>query len=206
MRHISQVRRFVQPPWYWLKWRPKALGTIFDTGGFYENSHGYLHGVFLNGTVLVFINDAAFYYRFCTPAGYVTENQWVFITQTWSPLTAITLYIDGCRAINTGVQKRPRTTDIVWTAHFVIGDSAAAHEYRSNMELDHMQAWDEELSAEEVWQLYIQGGQVWMRKLGCCYGYQKTGTFVCYKHTAVCLLNNDSCRDSLWLDAVESLI
>ena len=145
---------------YWLKWKPTNMAVIFDSGGLYLSSRGYFHGIEENGKMEVFVKDATHYYVLNSPAGYVPQDQWVYVVQTWSPASSIKIYLNGCLYPNVG-SKATRTTAVTRDVNFVIGaTSAGANPRWANIILDNLFSWDEELSKEEVWRLYIQGGWV----------------------------------------------
>ena len=43
---------------------------------------------------------------------------------------------------------------------FTIGEAVENGDWYADMDMDNLMAWDEELTADEVWQLYMQAGQV----------------------------------------------
>ena len=144
---------------YWLKWKPTVVGVIFDSGGFYSASRGYAHWLLRNGKMLISVKDATHYHTLVTPAGYMPQDQWVYVVQTWSPLSSVKLYIDGCLFAESG-KRISRKYDVSWDVNLVIGSHSLGSNKRANISLDNMLAWDEELSHEEVWRLFIQKGQV----------------------------------------------
>ena len=145
---------------YWLKWKPTKMGVIFVSGGFYFSSRGYFHGIQQNGNKVVYIKDATHYYHFNTPVGYIPQDQWVYVVQTWSIVSSVKSYLDGCMFPNVGT-KATRTTALTRDVNIVIGAiSAGANHGWANIKLDNFLSWDEELSNDEVWRLYIQGGWV----------------------------------------------
>ena len=145
---------------YWLKWKPTTRGVIFDSGGYYLSSRGYFHGIQQNGKMTVYIKDATHYFDLNTPVGYIPQDQWVYVVQTWSTGSSTKIYLDGCMFSNVGT-KATRTTALTRDVNFVIGaTSAGANLDWANIKLDNFLSWDEELSNEEVWRLYIQGGWV----------------------------------------------
>ena len=145
---------------YWLKWKPTSMGAIFDSGGFYLSSRGYFHGIQENGKMQVYIKDDTHYYDFSTPVGYIPQDQWVYIVQTWSPASSLKIYLNGCLYPNGGT-KTTRYTALTRDVNFVIGATSAGASPRwANIILDNLLSWDSELSKGEVWRLYIQGGWV----------------------------------------------
>ena len=145
---------------YWLKWKPTNMGVIFDSGGLYLSSRGYFHGIQQNGRLVVFIKDATHYYDLNTPVGYIPQDQWVYVVQTWSPASPVKIYINGCLFLNVGT-KATRYTALTRDVNFVIGaTSQSVHPWWANITLDNFLSWDAELSKVEVWRLYIQGGRV----------------------------------------------
>ena len=136
------------------------MGVIFDSGGFYLSSRGYFHGIQQDGKMIVYIKDATHYYGFNTPAGYIPQDQWVYVVQTWSRASSVNIYSNGCQ-LNYAGKKASRNTAVTRDVNFVIGaTSAGTRSNWANIKLDNLLAWDEELSKDEVWRLYIQNGQL----------------------------------------------
>ena len=110
---------------YWLKWRLTPIGPIFDSGGYFRDSRGYTHVTKQNGQMMVFVKDATHYYNLQTPAGYLRQDKWVYVVQTWSPLSSGKLYINGCQFGKIGF-KINRTNAYVRILNFVIGSTGEA--------------------------------------------------------------------------------
>ena len=53
-----------------------------------------------------------------------------------------------------------RTRSLTDSYPFTIGEAVTEDPFRAKMDLDNFMAWDDELTADEVWQLYVQGGHV----------------------------------------------
>ena len=146
---------------YWLKWEPTTnFALIFDTGGWYTSSHGYTHQLNNDGVIVIFVKDEFHYHLLIAFIG--NQSKWSYIVQTWSANRGIKLYLNGCPLDNDSVKiwKTPRTHNIVIDAEFSLGEPSLGVKYRANMTLDHLMAWDDELTATEVWKLYVQSGQV----------------------------------------------
>ena len=158
--HLPDICNIGSTFTYWLKWKPTNMGVIFDSGGSYLSSRGYFHGIQQNGRMLVFINDATHYYDLSTPVGYIPQDQWVYVVQTWSPASSVKIYMNGCLFLNVGT-KATRYTAPTRDVNFVIGDTSdGVPPWWANIALDNFLSWNAELSKEEVWRLYIQGGLV----------------------------------------------
>ena len=146
---------------YWLKWEPLTrVGLILETGGWFGFSHGYSHQINSDGTMIILAKDYETYYDLKTFVG--NPNQWLFIVITWSPSVGIKLYVNGCPFGDDVVTAniRPRIHTLVRNQQFVIGEPSSGSPHRANMTLDNLVAWDEEIHADEVWQLYVQAGQI----------------------------------------------
>ena len=51
--HLPEVCATGSTFTYWLKWKPTAVGLIFDSGGFYPASRGYTHWLYQNGMMSI---------------------------------------------------------------------------------------------------------------------------------------------------------
>ena len=145
---------------YWLKWKPTTRCVIFDSGGYYLSSRGYFHGIHQNGRMVVHIKDATHYSVLNSPAGYIPHDQWVYVVQTWSTASSIKIYLNGCLYPIVGT-KTTRNNALIREVNFVVGATSAGNNPEwANIKLDNLLSWDEELSKDEVWGLYSQGGWV----------------------------------------------
>ena len=157
---------------YWLRYRNPntgdSHGCILDTGGMYHSSHGYTLRILYPATLGATVIDVANYY--VTIANIDNPFDWLFIVHTWSPSTGINIYLNGC--IMNGQMKAMfgRTQKLRLSFPFKIGEKVYGDRQRAEMDLDNLMAWDNELTAEEVWQLYVQAGHVpvpeWFLNLG----------------------------------------
>ena len=143
----------------WVKFYASSTSPqmILDGGGFYPQTKGM--SMFLSGHGFIQINIFDDNDRYIIEAPCGDPSNWQHIIFTWKVLKNILLYLNGCPA---GVQIDPTPHGPVTTpADFKIGGNlwGGAGE-RGNIALDHVLMWYGVLTPEEVWQLYVQGGQV----------------------------------------------
>ena len=143
---------------YWLKWRSvSGNGLIMDCGGYYRDALGYAHEIYGNGDMMTYVKSSSTYYLH--RASISDPNKWALIVQTWSPSSGIKLYVNGC-LVTARVDRYSRTDNVARNLNFVIGRKSGNSRKWVAMEMDNFLAWDDELTEEEVWGLYVQAGQV----------------------------------------------
>ena len=144
---------------YWLRYRtPNNEAVILDSGGMYLYSHGYTVRIDNTSELHVQVNDASTYYD--TIAYLYGPDNWLFIVHTWSPSSGINIYLNGCIMNGQGKAKGPRTNNVTESFPFMIGEAVADNPLRADMDLDNLMAWDDELTPDEIWQLYVQAGNM----------------------------------------------
>ena len=142
----------------WVKFHMRLTSPqmIIDGGGFYGVTKGM--SMFLSNGVFganVLNNNKE--YKGWAP--YDDPFHWQHIAFTWKVSTDTLLYLNGC-PVGTSPKQQPRGP--VTQAHdFKIGGNRwGGADERGNISLDHVLMWYDVLTPEEVWQLYVQGGQV----------------------------------------------
>ena len=143
----------------WVKFHSISTkpAMILDGGGFYPQTTGI--SVFRNGQGEIQVNvfDKSNQYRGRAP--YDDVFHWQHIAFTWKVSTDTILYLNGCPAGTQPIREPHAPTDN--SMNFKIGGNAWGGEAeRANITLDHVLMWYDVLTPEEVWQLYVQGGQV----------------------------------------------
>ena len=138
---------------------PDGEGVILEGGGFYGGGKG-LHlsrNGYSNFQVNIF--DGTVDHFGFMPYGEVFV--WKHLVFTWKGTSfPIILYQNGCLG-NGNSFERPFVGSRVTSDDFKIGGNANGGAIqRGDIALDHVLMWYHSLTAEEVWQLYIQGGQV----------------------------------------------
>ena len=143
---------------------PEGDGVILDGGGFYRQSQG-LH-LSRNGytNFQVHIFDDTWDHYGNVPYG--DEFVWKHLVFTWKGQSfPISLYQNGCLGDGFSLL-RPVIAPRTETHDFKIGGNGKGGEIqRGDIALDHVLMWYHDLTPEEVWQLYVQGGQVWQASL-----------------------------------------
>ena len=139
---------------------PEGEGVILDGGGFYSNSQG-LHlsrNGYLNFQVNIFDDTASHFSNM--PYGEVFV--WKHLVFTWKgSFFPIILYQNGC--LGKGMSfKVPLGGPRSESYDFKIGGNGFGGAVdRGDRALDHVLMWYHSLTQDQVWQLYVQGGQVW---------------------------------------------
>ena len=146
----------------WLKPYANEVGTvmILHGGAFYPDSTGLsFYQIPAWDNLAVKIHDDTHYYLTAARFGGVLE--WHHMIFSWKPLETIDLYINGCPA-GSAQNMAPRTQAIAsWTTDFTIaGNKWGDQQERGVFALDHLLIWHDQLTPEQAWQLYAQGGQV----------------------------------------------
>ena len=143
---------------YWLKWKSvSGHGLVMDSGGYYRNARGYSHSINRYGFMDVNVKDSSYYYKL--RASISEPEKWALIVQTWSPSSGIKLYANGC-ILQANAERITRRYSVARDINFVIGTNSVNPAQWIAMEIDNFLAWDGELIEDEVWRLYVQGGQV----------------------------------------------
>ena len=148
----------------WVKFYARTSNDqmIIDGGGYYPETRGMSIYITRTGQLgaNVFIDNTANMRR----ALYEDLFHWQHIVFTWNVSIDIMLYINGCPSGRKLVQfSLPPKSQ---TSNFKIGGNRlGGPAQRGNIALDHVLMWYDVLTREEVWQLYIQGGHVWLAKM-----------------------------------------
>ena len=143
----------------WVKFytSPTSVQMILGGGGFYEVTKGM--SVFRSGlgAIAVVIHEDRNKYN--TLAVLDDWFHWHHIVFTWKVSTNILLYLNGCLA-GTQPGSNPRSQAGTPVDFRVGGNLWGGVVERGNIALDHVLMWYDVITPEEVWQLYVQGGQV----------------------------------------------
>ena len=143
----------------WVKFYATSIKPqlILEGGGFYSASTGI--SVFRAGKGDIQVNIFDSYYKFTGKTAYNDVFHWQHIAFTWKAFINIYLYLNGCPVRPQSIYARD--VNVTSSVDFKIGgnESGGAGE-RGNIALDHVLMWYGVLKPEEVWQLYVQGGQV----------------------------------------------
>ena len=156
---------------------------ILDGSCFYPETRGISIFITADGLFCANVFDDNTEYKVWAP--YEDLFHWQPIVFTWIVSTDVILYLNGC-PVGTKYSKLPHAPK-TQTADFKIGGNLWGGETeRGNIALDHVLMWYDVLTQDEVWQLYIQGGQV-------CYDIghgHYPGQCCCGIHTRVLFENN----------------
>ena len=143
----------------WVKFyaSPTSVEMILDGGGFYADTTGM--AIFRSGagSIAVVIHDDN--EKFNVQAFYDDWSHWQHIVFTWKASTNILLYMNGCLA-GTQLGREPRTLPGTPVDFKIGGNRWGGVAQRGNIALDHVLMWYGVITPEEIWQLYVQGGQV----------------------------------------------
>ena len=145
----------------WLRFqgRPSVFGIILDNGGCRDGGVGFCMSV---------VNDVKFFtikqrvqnafYAF-NINGY-TDYQWHFVS--FSNLNNDTkMYINGCKMTTEfAIIEKPRKLPYNENSTFHIGDWSVGGGLAPHVAIDDLLVWYSALTAEEMWNLYMQAGHV----------------------------------------------
>ena len=124
---------------------------ILEGGGYYSASKGM--SVYRAGQGYIRASIFESSYKYIGQAAYEDVFHWQHIVFTWKVYTNILLYLNGCPVRSSDIFQRE---NVAISVDFKIGGNEwGGAEQRGNIALDHGI-----LTHVEVWQLYIQGGQV----------------------------------------------
>ena len=134
-------------------------GVVLDGGGFYPESQGLHLSRNAHTNFQVNIFDDTWNHYGNVPYG--DEFVWKHLVFTWKGHTLpISLYQNGCLGSGGNVEA-PAGTRTETQDFKVGGNGKGGVVQRGDIALDHVLMWYHALTPEEVWQLYVQGGQVW---------------------------------------------
>ena len=130
---------------------------VLDSGAFYSEHKGLALYHSHNDLTAVFRDDTSYYN---VGAYFNSVLQWHHLVITWGNATEIEFYINGCPA-GFDPTITHRTTEITTAVDFRIGGNiwGGATE-RGVLAVDHFLVWYNVMTPEQVWQLYVQGGQM----------------------------------------------
>ena len=144
----------------WVKYH--AISTtapriILDGGGFYGATRGLT--VFRAGAGVIAVNIYTDNNKYNSRAPHDDWFEWQHIAFTWKVSNDILLFLNGCPA---GIPRalEPHGPVTVPPTLIIGGNIWGPDEDRGNIALDHVLMWYRVLTPDEIWQLYIQGGQV----------------------------------------------
>ena len=139
---------------------PEGHGVILHGGGFYLESQGlHLSRSGCTNFEVLILDDTWNHYG---NVPYGDEFVWKHLVFTWKGQTLpISLYQNGC--LGSGLYLESAAFSALSnTQDFKIGGNGRGGAIRrGDVALDHVLMWYHTLTPEEVWQLYVQGGQVW---------------------------------------------
>ena len=70
------------------------------------------------------------------------------------------MYLNGCIMNDQNIDISRRTRNLTDSYPFTIGEANGGDPRHAEMDLDNFMAWDDQLTADEVWHLYVQAGYV----------------------------------------------
>ena len=129
---------------------------VLDSGGFNRGSKGLTLYRFRYSLTIGFKDDFSYYEVW---ARLFSLLKWHHLVITWKNATEIEVYINGCPA---GFRSTitPRSQNILNIGDFRIGGNMWGGEAeRGVLAVDHLLVWYSVFTPEQVWQLYVQGGQ-----------------------------------------------
>ena len=146
------LKLYEQPPTY-------PVRLILDTGGYHSRSIGYALVSNMNGRFTILYSNLTHRHQIRLKSGTLGNGH------TWCSLCTHPekeLYI--WMAADLGSQFSPSfATDAYVDRHFVLGaaNNLVSH---THMTIDNLLIWYDFLSASAVWQLYLQGSDIWSQQ------------------------------------------
>ena len=143
----------------WVKFYTVGVDSvILANGAFYPGKNGLSIYQHRDGIIFIHIFDDNYLHIGKAPQG--DGYNWQHIVITWEgSLSPIALYQNGCLGTE-AAWKFPRPAPAAPPYDLKIGGNPNGAGLRANMALDHVLMWYDFLTPKEVWQLYVQGGQV----------------------------------------------
>ena len=147
----------------WLKLEGNSHAVILDTGGYYSSSVGYCLLRRRDGVFRVLYSNVTHYHAL--DLTFWDLGQWVHLVFVLDHSTGASMYLNGCRVDGMALifSVGPRSHPITRYMPFVLGSSSVSTRY-SAMGVDNLLIWYDVRTPEEVWQLYLQGGEIWLPK------------------------------------------
>ena len=145
----------------WLRFqgRPSGFKLIFDNGGCWPRGIGFCLMV-INGVTSFAKRQRSqdAFYEF--NINEYTDNQWHLVS--FSNLNHDTkMYINGCKMTSKSIYTdRPRRRLYTENSTFHIGDWSVSGGLAPHVAIDDLLVWYSALTAEEMWNLYVQAGHV----------------------------------------------
>ena len=145
----------------WLKLEGQRSSVlILDTGGRDPSSMGYCIWYWSIGIFQIVIKNTTHYHLLDVKNWEL--GQWVHLVFSAHPATSAAMYLNGCR-----VRDRPFRHSLYTRGHdlnryhpFVIGSDATGYNY-AVMDIDNLLIWYNILTPNDIWKLYLQGGDFW---------------------------------------------
>ena len=131
---------------------------IFDNGGCQGPTIGYCFYLKL-GDIKVSIKHRSGLRVYILPVTNV--NQWHYVTLTYKADDE-NVYVNGCDSAPFSFSYgTPRPEPYTSNYEFHLGDWSRGG-FASYVTIDEMMVWYKSLTADQIWQLYVQGGRVWI--------------------------------------------
>ena len=133
---------------------------IFDTGACRRRSVGYCIVLVTGKNIRVLLLRRAGYRKYVLQSTPI--HQWHYWSVTYNS-DDVNVYINGCNSSPFAIEKydSPRSEAHTENAEFHIGDWSGGG-LAPHMSIDELMVWYEVLTVDQIWQLYVQGGRVWI--------------------------------------------
>ena len=144
----------------WLKLEGDSHSVILDTGAYYSSSLGYSIVRRTGGVFRVLYSNLT--HAHALDLTHWRLGQWVHLAFVLYPASWADMYLNGCR-VNDAVlsySMHPRSVSLTQYMPFVIGSSAWDQRY-TVMAIDNLIVWYDVLTPNDIWKLYLQGGDMW---------------------------------------------
>ena len=137
----------------WIQLLTLGNTVIIDTGSFRGHRGLSLRSSF--GIMKLSIKTGTINYKF--EGNEWATGRWFHVVFTWSPSNGIDVFVNGCH-VEGDLKNKPLAIEDGFLP-FILGANTNLN-FNARMYLDHLLVWDEWLTSDDVWQLYVQGGTI----------------------------------------------
>ena len=143
-------------------------GVILNSGATFSAGFGYYILVTSGREIKISVKTTTMYYQYMAPD--FPLNEWVHVVFTWSLSNTglIHLYINGCDADATNgyAYNMARFVSLTLTGKFQLGTGSFNDVFLfADADIDELIFWNQVLQPLEVSQLYIFGGDLWIKSV-----------------------------------------
>ena len=136
-----------------------TFDIIFDNGGCWRWSVGYCVVLSTDKIIEVWVLHQGGYRKYALPSTPI--HQWHYWSVTYTH-DDVNVFINGCNSAPFSIEyDAPRREAHTQDAEFHIGDWSGGG-LAPHVTIDELMIWNRVLTDDQIWQLYVQGGKVWI--------------------------------------------